>query len=32
MSAYALLADAWGAKVAGWDRVEKTSVAPLEGI
>jgi UDP-N-acetylmuramate--alanine ligase len=32
MSAYALLADAWGAEVAGWDRVETPYLAHLEGI
>jgi UDP-N-acetylmuramate--alanine ligase len=32
MSAYALLAHAWGAKVAGWDRVETPYLAHLEGI
>src|SRR6195256_2411054 len=32
MSAYALLAHAWGADVAGWDRVETPYLAHLEGI
>jgi UDP-N-acetylmuramate--alanine ligase len=32
MSGYALLADAWGAEVAGWDRVETSYLAHLEGI
>ena len=32
MSAYALLARAWGADVAGWDRVETPYLAHLEGI
>src|SRR5712692_8278686 len=32
MSAYALLAQAWGAEVAGWDRVETPYLAHLEGI
>jgi UDP-N-acetylmuramate--alanine ligase len=32
MSAYALLAHAWGAEVAGWDRVDTTYLAHLEGI
>jgi UDP-N-acetylmuramate--alanine ligase len=32
MSAYALLARAWGAEVAGWDRVETPYLAHLEGI
>jgi UDP-N-acetylmuramate--alanine ligase len=32
MSAYALLAHAWGAEVAGWDRVETQYLAHLEGI
>ena len=32
MSAYALLAHAWGAEVAGWDRVETPYLAHLEGI
>jgi UDP-N-acetylmuramate--alanine ligase len=32
MSAYALLAHAWGAEVAGWDRVETPYLAYLEGI
>jgi len=32
MSAYALLAHAWGAEVAGWDRVETPYLAHLAGI
>src|SRR2546430_4383724 len=32
MSAYALLAHAWGAEVAGWDRVETEYLAHLAGI
>src|SRR5436190_12731981 len=32
MSAYALLARAWGAEVAGWDRVETPCLAHLHGI
>jgi UDP-N-acetylmuramate--alanine ligase len=32
MSAYALLARAWGAEVAGWDRVDTPYLAHLEGI
>jgi UDP-N-acetylmuramate--alanine ligase len=32
MSAYALLAHAWGAEVAGWDRVETPYLAHLSGI
>jgi UDP-N-acetylmuramate--alanine ligase len=32
MSAYALLAHAWGADVAGWDRVATPYLAHLEGI
>src|SRR5262249_50403220 len=32
MSGYALLADAWGADVAGWDRVETPYLRHLEGI
>jgi UDP-N-acetylmuramate--alanine ligase len=32
MSAYALVARAWGAEVAGWDRVETPYLAHLEGI
>lgn len=32
MSAYALLARAWGADVAGWDRVETPYLAHLAGI
>ena len=32
MSAYALLAHAWGAEVAGWDRVRTPYLAHLEGI
>src|SRR5438552_8798680 len=32
MSAYALLARAWGADVAGWDRVETPYLAHLEGV
>ena len=32
MSAYALLARAWGAEVAGWDRVETPYLAHLDGI
>jgi UDP-N-acetylmuramate--alanine ligase len=32
MSAYALLAQAWGAAVAGWDRVETPYLAHLQGI
>ena len=32
MSAYALLAHAWGAEVAGWDRVSTPYLAHLEGI
>jgi UDP-N-acetylmuramate--alanine ligase len=32
MSAYALLAHAWGAEVAGWDRVETPYLTHLEGI
>jgi UDP-N-acetylmuramate--alanine ligase len=32
MSAYAALAQAWGAEVAGWDRTETPYLAHLEGI
>lgn len=32
MSAYALVARAWGAEVSGWDRVETPYLAHLEGI
>ena len=32
MSAYALVARAWGAEVAGWDRVETPYLAHLAGI
>jgi UDP-N-acetylmuramate--alanine ligase len=32
MSAYGLLAQAWGAEVAGWDRVHTPYLAHLEGI
>jgi UDP-N-acetylmuramate--alanine ligase len=32
MSAYALVARAWGAEVAGWDRVDTPYLAHLEGI
>jgi UDP-N-acetylmuramate--alanine ligase len=32
MSGYALLARAWGAEVAGWDRVETPYLSHLEGI
>jgi UDP-N-acetylmuramate--alanine ligase len=32
MSAYALLAHAWGAEVAGWDRVETPYLRHLDGI
>ncbi|HLZ48202.1 MAG TPA: Mur ligase domain-containing protein, partial [Candidatus Limnocylindria bacterium] len=32
MSGYALLAHAWGAEVAGWDRVETPYLAHLTGI
>ncbi|MHB8468878.1 MAG: glutamate ligase domain-containing protein [Gaiellaceae bacterium] len=32
MSAYALLARAWGAEVAGWDRAETPYLSHLEGI
>jgi UDP-N-acetylmuramate--alanine ligase len=32
MSAYALLARAWGAEVAGWDRTETPYLAHLEGV
>jgi UDP-N-acetylmuramate--alanine ligase len=32
MSAYALLARAWGAEVAGWDRAETPYLAHLDGI
>ena len=32
MSAYALLAHAWGAEVAGWDRIETPYLAHLDGI
>ena len=32
MSAYAALARAWGAEVAGWDRVDTPYLAHLEGI
>jgi len=32
MSAYALLAHAWGAEVSGWDRVETPYLLHLEGI
>lgn len=32
MSAYALVAHAWGAEVAGWDRVATPYLAHLEGI
>ena len=32
MSAYALLAHAWGAEVAGWDRVDTPYLSHLDGI
>jgi UDP-N-acetylmuramate--alanine ligase len=32
MSGYALLARAWGAEVAGWDRVETPYLSHLEGV
>ena len=32
MSAYAYLAHAWGAEVAGWDRVETPYLAQLDGV
>ncbi|MDX6485982.1 MAG: UDP-N-acetylmuramate--alanine ligase [Gaiellaceae bacterium] len=32
MSAYALLAQAWGAEVAGWDRVDTPYLAHLKGV
>src|SRR5213082_1622133 len=32
MSSYALLADAWGAEVAGWDRVETPYLRNLDGL
>jgi UDP-N-acetylmuramate--alanine ligase len=32
MSAYALVAHAWGAEVAGWDRVDTPYLAHLDGI
>src|SRR5437868_12644671 len=32
MSAYALLAHAWGAEVSGWDRVETPYLSHLAGI
>jgi UDP-N-acetylmuramate--alanine ligase len=32
MSAYALLAHAWGAEVSGWDRVETPYLAHLSGV
>src|ERR1051326_4731580 len=32
MSGYALLARAWGAEVAGWDRVETPYLRHLEGV
>jgi UDP-N-acetylmuramate--alanine ligase len=32
MSSYALLADAWGAEVAGWDRAETPYLRHLEGL
>jgi D-arabinose 1-dehydrogenase-like Zn-dependent alcohol dehydrogenase len=32
MSAYALLAHAWGAEVAGWDRTETPYLAHLGGV
>src|SRR5260370_30061572 len=32
MSAYALLAHAWGAEVAGWDRADTPYLAHLHGI
>ena len=32
LSAYALLARAWGAEVAGWDRVDTPYLRPLEGV
>ena len=32
MSAYALLAHAWGAEVAGWDRVETPYLRHLDGV
>jgi len=32
MSGYALLARAWGAEVAGWDRVETPYLAHLDGV
>src|SRR5213080_105438 len=32
MSAYALVAHAWGAEVAGWDRVDTPYLAHLSGI
>src|SRR5436305_11680041 len=32
MSGYALLAHAWGAEVAGWDRVETPYLRHLDGV
>ena len=32
MSSYALLADAWGAEVAGWDRVDTPYLQHLDGL
>ncbi|MDQ3893776.1 MAG: hypothetical protein M3292_03785, partial [Actinomycetota bacterium] len=32
LSSYAVLAKAWGAEVAGWDRVETPYLEHLEGI
>jgi UDP-N-acetylmuramate--alanine ligase len=32
MSAYALLARAWGAEIAGWDRVDTPYLAHLDGV
>jgi UDP-N-acetylmuramate--alanine ligase len=32
LSAYALLARAWGAEVAGWDRVRTPYLEPLDGV
>ena len=32
MSGYALLAHAWGAEVAGWDRVETPYLRNLDGV
>ncbi|HEX4324754.1 MAG TPA: Mur ligase domain-containing protein, partial [Gaiellaceae bacterium] len=32
MSGYALLAQAWGAEVAGWDRVDTPYLRHLEGV